>query len=192
MNFCKKCHKPSLEVGLCDDCKKREAQSKILSAQKVLKSLEHDKYNNYLVYQGKTFTKELVNGIIWAPLSTNINIHHWSRLRDLKIGDRIFHCVNGKIEAISQVTECATVSPFPVDFSDVEQHSDAWFNEGLLVKCNYTRYYRPLELCYYRDKIKKLGQYKYSPFNKDGYGNQGYLFPLCNELAELFDKEMHK
>lgn len=33
---------------------------------------------------------------------------------------------------------------------------------------------------------------KYSPFNKNGAGNQGYLFPLSNELAKLLLSEIKK
>lgn len=120
MNFCKKCYKPTTKGNLCDDCQKKEAQlqSAKIQAKKVLTTLEHGEYHNYLVYQGKTFAEEIFQGIIWAPIqnSKGQTFHHWSRLKDLKIGDRIFHCVNGKIEAISTVKKEAIVSYFPIAF----------------------------------------------------------------------------
>lgn len=192
MNFCKMCHRPTTNEGLCNDCKRKEQQLQAakIQAKKVLTILEHGEYYNYLVYQGKTFFTEIYHGIIWAPIqnSKGQTFHHWTRLKDLKIGDRIFHCVNGKIEAISTVTKEAIIRQFPDKVLDNEKYE----GEGRCVECNYVRYHKPLELFYYRDKTKELGQYKYSPFNKDGYGIQGYLFPLCDKLAELFDKEIHE
>lgn len=193
MNFCKKCHKPATNEGLCNDCKRKEEQlqSAKIQAKKVLTTLEHGEYHNYLVYQGKTFAEEIFHRVIWAPISPAIHsIHHWDRLKDLKIGDRIFHCVNGEIVAISIVKSQAQLAQAPTMESPLPPPAGPPL--GYSVRCKYTRYYKPLELTYYRDKTKELGQYKYSPFDKDGLGNQGYLFPLCNELADFFDKEIHK
>lgn len=192
MNLCKKCYKPTTKGNLCDDCQKKEAQlqSAKIQVKKVLTTLEHGEYHNYLVYQGKTFFTEIYHGIIWAPIqnSKGQTFHHWTRLKDLKIGDRIFHCVNGKIEAISTVEKETIIQQFPDKVLDDEKYE----GKGYCVECNYVRYHKPLELYYYRDKTKKLGQYIYSPFNKNGEGCEGYLFPLCDELADLFDKEIHK
>ena len=194
MERCSKCHKPTVSGCICDDCQKKEAQlqSAKIQAKKVLTTLEHGEYHNYLVYQGKTFAEEIFRRVIWAPISpARHSIHHWDRLKDLKIGDRIFHCVNGEIVAISIVKSEAHLAQAPT-MESFPLPPPAGPPFGYSVICKYTRYYKPLELTYYRDKTKELGQYKYSPFDKNGLGNQGYLFPLCNELAELFEKEIKK
>lgn len=192
MNFCQKCHRPSTNEGLCNDCKKREAQLETSKIQpkKTLINLEHGNYHNYLVFQGKTFFTEVYHGIIWAPKQNSMEqaFHHWTRLKDLKVGDKIFHSVNGKIEAMSTVTKEATSSPFPEkQFDDTRYDGEGW-----KVCCSYVRFHKPLDLTFYRDKTKDLGQYKYSPFNKTGCGNQGYLYPLCDQLADLFENELNK
>ena len=190
MNLCKKCYKPTANGELCQDCQKKTEQLEIekLKATKLLTSLSHGEYHNYIVNQTKTFGTELFNGFVWAPIQYNGHTyHHWNRVKDLKVGDKIFNSRNGKIEAISIVTKEAVIKKFPEQINDPKYEEDGWF-----VECDSHRVLNPLELKYYMDERKQMGQYQHSPFDKNGDFCKGYLFPLCDELADLFDKEIHK
>ena len=191
MNLCKKCKKPCTNGNLCEDCQKKESQlqSAIIQAKKILTTLEHGEYHYYIVNQTKTFGIELFHGFVWAPIQYNgRTCHHWTRVKDLKVGDKIFNSRNGKIEAISTVTKEAVVKKFPeVNINDPKYEEEGWF-----VECSCQRFLKPLELKYYMDERKKMGQYTHSPFDKNGDFCEGYLFPLSNELAELFETDIKK
>jgi len=45
-------------------------------------------------------------------------------------------------------------------------------------------------LKYKKEIIKYCPNYEYQPFNKNGTGNQGYLFDICKEIAKLFISEI--
>ena len=141
----------------------------------------------YLVFQGQTFNQEMEKGIIWAPLANknNRDFHHWKRLEELKEGDIIFHCCNGYLCAYSVVQEAFKKGYFP----GVESNDKKYELMGRLVKCQYNYLSIPLKLSNFRSEIKKINNYVYSPFNKDGNGNQGYLYPLSAEMADFFKRK---
>lgn len=189
MYFCKKCHKPVANGSICGDC-----QNKLKGKESYTLVTRSNKYSNYLVNQTVTFGAEINNGIVWAPLQYKGNTHYsWSILKDLKIGDKVFNSRHGKIEAISIVTERAIISKFPDAEKFSEELKDPKYKEdGWLVKCEYKRFSKPLKLNDYMGAREKFGGYRYAPFNKDGGYNEGYMFPLCEELANLFEKEINR
>lgn len=138
----------------------------------------------YFVFQGETFGEELRAGIIWAPKQNKDgqDFHYWKRLEELKKGDIIFHCRNGIIEAVSVVSEKFTDGYFPNKLLS----DDKYEMIGRLVKCDYFRSFRVCKIYDYREEIKRKNDFQYSPFNKNGLGNQGYLFQLNKDLADFF------
>lgn len=128
----------------------------------------------FMVYQSKNYNNEFSGGYIKAP--TNTHNHHWERLLDLKIGDVIYHAVNGYIVAVSTVLTPAYVIKTP--YED--------YKECYRVDCKYKPLKKQLNLENYKQQIMIYGQNTYSPFNKNGTGNQGYLFVLSHELAKIF------
>lgn len=128
----------------------------------------------FMVYQGKNYNEEFNGGFIKAPANTNV--HHWERLLDLKIGDIIYHAYNGYIVAVSTVTTTAYRIKTPYET----------YKECYRVDCKYSRLKKLLNLDDYKQQIMRYGQNTYSPFNKNGTGNQGYLFVLSHELAKIF------
>ena len=67
--------------------------------------------------------------------------------------------------------------------------------EGLMVKTKYQLLKTPIITCYYKKEIINLqGNHegKGYPFDKNGEGNQGYLFNLNKSLAKFFMEEIIK
>ena len=191
MERCSKCHKPTVSGSLSDDCRKKEEQKEALKfkATKLLNALLHGEYHNYIVNQTETFGTEFPQGFIWAPIEhKGIHHDHWTRVSQLKVGDKIFNSRKGVIEGISEVTKEAAAKKFPQKINNTKYEEDGWY-----VECKtQIRFANPLELNLFMKERKDLGQFVGSPFDINGDFKDGYLFCLSNELAELFEKEIKK
>lgn len=138
-------------------------------------------YPTWLVFQGTSWEKESTEQFIYVSDIKNdncIEMPFWKDILELKMDDVIIHCKGQHIYAISQVV-------LPVN-------SDVPSDEGYKVECDYIILNNPLDLNEYRDQIIEYKQEYRSPFNKNGTGNQGYLFPLDYDLAQFFIKEIVK
>ena len=184
MERCSKCHKPTICGNLCDDCKRKEEQRLVL--EKKAKDIN---IHNYIVNQSQNFGAEFCQGFIWAPKQhKGRTYHYWTRLKDLKVGDKIFNSCNGKIEGISIVTKEAVEAKFPEETNNSKYQENGW-----IVECKEAlRFLQPIELNLYMKERKDMGQYPNSPFDENGEWKEGYLFPLSNALAELFEKAILK
>ncbi len=60
---------------------------------------------------------------------------------------------------------------------------DQWFDEGYLVSLKYHELEKPINIREKFEEISHLLPIKYSPFQSDANGNQGYLYPCNEELA---------
>jgi hypothetical protein len=138
----------------------------------------------FFVFQGNTFDKEFRGGYIWAPISNKSGTmpHHWTRLLDVRKGDIILHGCDGYVRAISVACGACYDCPQPVELT-VEE---LWDREGRRVDCDYTQIVKPIKTSAFTDDIIRLCQAKYSPFDKNGNGNMGYLFEINRELAKIF------
>ena len=144
----------------------------------------------YLVFQGATFLEESTGEYIWAPLyaQNGTTMHHWDRLLDLRAGDVIFHCADGYIQALSQAKGPCENSARPSNSEDWKN----WEKNGRRVDCDYYFLKQPLKHGEYKDTIIQYCNVKYAPFDKDGNGNLGYLYPLDQDLAKFFLEEIIK
>ena len=140
----------------------------------------------FFVFQGNTFEKEYRGGYIWAPISdkNGQQPHHWTRLLDVCKGDIILHGCNGYIEAISVAREACFECKQPAELIA----EGLWENEGRRVDCDYVKIKKPVKTSTFVGDIIRLNSAKYSPFNKNGNGNMGYLFEINRELAKIFIK----
>ena len=138
----------------------------------------------FFVFQGNTFGKEYQGGYIWAPVSNKAGSspHHWTRLLDVRKGDIILHGCDGYVQAISVARDACYDCPQPVELT-VE---DLWERDGRRVDCDYTYINNPVKTADFISDILRLSRVKYSPFNRDGNGNMGYLFEINRELAHVF------
>lgn len=133
--------------------------------------------NFYIVMQGRTYEMEQANEMICSEIfnKKGETPHFWSRMKEVVSGDFIFHYVKGEIVAVS-ITRSNCYEGF-VPYEDKEE-------ERYIVKTTYFPLERPLAIKPNIDKIAPLLPVKYSAFQENGDGIQGYLFP-CNELLAI-------
>lgn len=131
--------------------------------------------------QGHTYQEEKDLGIIWSPQQDkggNVP-HSWQRMKEVQKGDRIFHYVKGLIVAISVANDNFQNAPKP----SIMQNHSKWNDEGYLVNLEYHELDVPLNVRSSFNEILPLLPIKYSAFQQNGDGNQGYLYPCNEELA---------
>ncbi len=141
----------------------------------------------FFVFQGSTFDEEYKGGYIWAPITNKAgnSFHHWTRLQDVRKGDIILHGCDGYIKAISTACDACYECPQPKELIS----ENFWEIEGRKVDCDYLLVKNPIKTIDFIDDILELGVAKYSPFNREGTGNMGYLFEMNRDLARIFVKE---
>ena len=136
---------------------------------------------SFVVMQGRTYQEEKELGVIWSPQQDSGGKvpHSWLRMMEVKEGDRIFHYVKGYIVAVSVAkTGCQTARK-P---SNMQNH-EHWNDNGYLVELEYHELEVPINVRSKFDEILPLLPIKYSPFQANADGNQGYLFPCNEELS---------
>ena len=137
--------------------------------------------NHFIVMQGDTYQEEKDLGIIWSPQQDkggNVP-HSWQRMTEVKEGDRVFHYVKGNIVAISIASESCKAGSKP----SILQSHNRWNDEGYLVNLKYHELDKRVNVREKFNEILPLLPIKYSPFQQDANGNQGYLYPCNEELA---------
>ena len=133
---------------------------------------------SFVVMQGETYQEEKELGIIWSPQTDSGGQvpHSWLRMQEVNEGDRIFHYVKGNIVAISVAKTGHQITSKTSDMK-IHKHSS---EDGYLVELEYHELEEPLNIHSNFKEILPLLPIKYSPFQQDGTGNSGYLYP-CNE-----------
>ncbi|MGN7476985.1 HNH endonuclease [Solibacillus silvestris] len=133
--------------------------------------------NFYIVMQGRTYDEAKEKQVVWCSIldSSGQTPHSWERMREVKKGDAIFHCVKGEIAAISIAQESCHEGMSPFDNGGVI---------GNLFSAIYEELVFPIMIKEHFDEIQPLLPIKYSPFQQNGDGNQGFLYP-CNEMLAI-------
>ncbi|WP_039042939.1 HNH endonuclease [Sporosarcina sp. ZBG7A] len=136
---------------------------------------------SYIVMQGRTYHEEKELGILWSLQQDSAgNVQHfWERMKEVNEGDRIFHYVKGDIVAISiaKTGYREERKPTPIHLPGNEN------DKGYLVEADYYEFDKPLTIINVFDEILPLLPVKYSPFQENANGNQGYLYPCNDELT---------
>ena len=138
----------------------------------------------FFVFQNSTFDREYQGGYLWAPVTnkTGDSFHHWDRLLNVHPGDVILHGYNGYVQAISVARAACYDCVQPQEL----RTEDSWDMDGRRVDSDYIMLEHPIKTSDHIDDIIRLCNTKYSPFNKYGTGNQGYLFEINREMAKVF------
>ena len=215
MRMCPKCHKNFIHDGktACSDCASKIVEpiapinvpvvghgSTLLkpavtnsNSKKTTTVKVDNKTNSYksifFCFQGKQFFNESRRQYIFT--STKPTPSHL-RLEDVKEGDIIFHAADEGILAISIAAGSFFLSKRPI--VDVLPGEDP-NGVGRMVETRYTLLKTPIIHSYYKKEIIKLQGYaegKGYPFNKNGTGNQGYLYNLNKDLAKFFMEKIIK
>lgn len=133
--------------------------------------------NFYIVMQGRTYEEAREQQVVWCSIldSSGQTPHSWERMKEVKKGDVIFHYVKGEIVAISIAQADCAEGGNPFDHSSLV---------GNQFPANYEELVFPITIKDYFDEIQPLLPIKYSPFQHNGDGNQGFLYP-CNEMLAI-------
>ena len=139
----------------------------------------------YWVFQGEHFEQESKGNYVFAPVfnKEGEEIHTYSRLAELRPGDVLLHARGGQINAISVV-------------QDKYEHVDHDIYTMEMKPCrkvptNYIILSNPLSHGNYKPEIKRIcAGLMYAPFDKNGDGNQGYLYEIPYELSQIFLKQI--
>lgn len=144
------------------------------------------KRNVYWCFQGIQYEDEQAKGYIFAGNKSSIS--HWWRLWSVKKGDLIVHVKNDEIKAISVVKENCRLEDRPLVHYGMSFPRNN--PKGLYVETEYNELRAVISWKQYRQDIQKmLGADYYGkgyPFNKNGLGNQGYLYNLNQEMIKFF------
>ncbi len=135
----------------------------------------------FMVMQGHTYQEEQEKGFIWAAKqdSSGMPSHSWERMMEVEKGDLIFHYVKGDIVAVSVATTGCEVAYRP---SNPQNHA-LWNDPGYFVALDVHELDVPINIQTKLEEISPLLPNKYSPFQANGHGNQGYLYPCHEELS---------
>lgn len=166
---------------------KTDGDYSVADKQSISNDIKAPSSKVYIVFRGGSYTDETSN-YIWALKqdASGGTPHYWERMTEVKPGDIIFQYKDGYIKAVSTAaTRCYD--------EDRYIHTDTnenWNREGRRIDLNTTILDDPIRLSDFQNSIIKYRKEKYSAFNKNGGANQGYLYELEPELAELFMKEV--
>lgn len=140
----------------------------------------------FYVFQGDTFDIESRGGFIWAPKHSQSGgkVFHWDNMLLVKKGDIILHGCDARVVAVSTaVSDC-----YDCDRPKERTFEDSWNNEGRRVDLDYRVFKTSIKTSDFLEEILEYCRVKYSPFDRDGNGNMGYLYELNRELARIFLK----
>ncbi len=142
---------------------------------------DKQKRNYFYVMQNKTYLEELSGGYIWAPQRNDIDeegAHHWKRMQEVKKGDIILHGFKQQVVAVSVAkTDCYAASK-------PDELVDKWNKDGWKVDLDYFCFDNPIKPKAIWEELKLIQPDKYAPFNKNGNGNQGYLFAANQTICQ--------
>lgn len=161
----------ALKTLLPEDSKEQEAEPRI-----------------WFVVQGQTFTPELGQKFLWAPLTDKRGgTHkHWQAMNDLKPGDVVVHNTIGGIKGISQVTSLPFACSNPFE-------GDEWRGEGIRADVQIQAVIEPPiraeTLRQLKDPLAAALADVRGPFNSQGTGNQGYLYEFTWEALAILLKD---
>ncbi|MBE6069336.1 MAG: hypothetical protein E7211_16855 [Clostridium lundense] len=140
----------------------------------------------FIVFQNRSYDEEKNGGYLWAPRKDNLGREHffWSNMTKINEGDIIFSVCKRNVVSINTAKGRSIEADRPTKVSDQAlQQEDGW-----LVKVRYNVLGNPIDIDGNTNEILKLCPSNYSPFTKEGKGNQGYLYEIGNELGEYLLK----
>jgi 5-methylcytosine-specific restriction protein B len=133
------------------------------------------------VSQGQTYEEEKAGGYIWAPKKNKggkENYYH-TNVSKVKSGAIIFSYSNKAIRAVSIATTDGRSEERPGELGGGQWEKDGW---GATLE--YFALSEPISIEEVGGRIAHLG-YKYSPVDKNGDGQQGYLFELKPDAVRI-------
>ena len=135
------------------------------------------------VSQNKTYLAERAGGYLWAPLVAKGGNapHHWMTMSQVQPGDVIFSYYRQAIVAVATATSASFARAKPSELNPSAPRGA----DGRMVSAAYRDLPTPLPIADIRDQLIPLLPDRYSPLNRSGTGNEGYLFRLPPRAGRL-------
>jgi len=143
------------------------------------------------VNQGRTYRLASEENCIWAPFTAQSDkkIFHWETMDKVQIDDIVFSYYKGEILSYNIVKKTSYEAKRP--FQD-QTPSALWKNTGRKVDLIYNLIEQPIKIKNLISKLKPFLSQKYSPYDiKNTKANQGYLFEILPQVAEIFFNEIN-
>jgi len=142
--------------------------------------------NFWWVNQGGTADRGQDFQHLWAPLTAadGRRRRHWDSLDEAKVGDVVVHYSHGYVIGSSQVSRASSPMARPADFETGTLRGDigreVWLHQ-------FREFEVPVVLEEIPVELRKDDLGEGSPFEHSGKVQQGYFFPIVEEIAgEIF------
>lgn len=171
-----------------------------LVSEKVIVEVNPDTYKIsdttrpkvFYVFQRNTYIKESNAECIFCPYSPDgKTVAHWDSIDEVQAGDIIFHECDGSIYAVSEAKGHVYDADRP--YTD----KDGTAGRGRKLDLSYV--WLKSQIDRKSDKFEQLRKDLYesqpekvAPFDKNGKGNEGYLFYFNDVCAKMIFSEMLK
>jgi putative restriction endonuclease len=133
------------------------------------------------VSQGKTYNSELKGGFLWSPQKNQDDTSNFSYefMKEIQKGDFILSFHKKMLPAISIAKGKAYAYDKPKNFDKDE----SWGKTGWRVDTDYYEFSNIIKPKDFIDDIKIFLPQNKSPLQRNGNGNQAYLFNISEELV---------
>lgn len=135
------------------------------------------------VSQNRTGQQEIAGGYMWSPKKDSSGARNFSYefMKECAPGDIVFSFVKAAISTIGFVKGYCCESDKPDEFHAA---GNAWVTDGWRVPVTFRPAARTMRPADNMDILGPLLPNTYSPLQSNGRGNQAYLFPVSESLAE--------
>lgn len=146
----------------------------------------------FYVFQKKSYMKEFNTECIFCSYSPDSKpIAHWDSIEEVQAGDIVLHECDGSIYAVSEAKGHVYDADRPYSYTDGN------IDHGRKVDLSYV--WLKSQIDRKSDKFEQLRKDLYesqpekvAPFDKNGKGNEGYLFYFNDVCAKMIFSEMLK
>lgn len=157
-----------------------EAKQIIQTKDNTYKTTCKEKPNYFFVFQNNSFTEEVKASCLFCSHSPeNHTVSHWDSIGDIKEGDIIFHECGNTVAAISEAQSEARNDVRPYSYKGRAP------DEGRRVDTMYVSLRNQINPTELRDVLYPAQPERVAPFNRNGKGNEGYLFYFNQECAKI-------
>ena len=135
------------------------------------------------VSQSRTGQQEVAGGYMWSPKTAAEGNRFFSYefMKECAPGDIVFSFIDTAISTIGMVTGFCYESDKPDEFHAAGR---AWITEGWRVPVNFRPTAQAMRPADNMETLGPLLPTKYSPIQTTGRGNQAYLSPVPENLAQ--------
>ena len=139
-------------------------------------------------FQGRAFEQQHEGGYLWAPSERDGRRYQfWTNVQRLRPDDVVFSYVHGAIVARSVVQSMPRQARRPTTFRTQIQGEPL----GWQVDVQY-ELIPPLDIDPLRARLVLLMLRRHAPLDRNGRGNQGYLYQLPLSAAQLLQAEIDR